>query len=114
MSDLCDDIQKLGKGVSNAARYRILEALASGPKTVGDLVHVARMSQPAVSQHLKTLKACDLVRDEKRGQEVYYSLNSEYTLRILRKFVASLGGKNGGKKRTRQKPTRARKAGTAH
>ncbi len=90
MSDLCDDIQKLGKGVSNAARYRILEALAGGPKTVGDLVKVAQMSQPAVSQHLKTLKGCNLVGDEKKGQEVYYSLNTEYTLKILKAFVVNL------------------------
>ncbi|HVS79877.1 MAG TPA: metalloregulator ArsR/SmtB family transcription factor [Candidatus Paceibacterota bacterium] len=90
MSDLCDEIQKLGKGVSNAARYRILEAVAGGPKTVGDLTKVAKMSQPAVSQHLKTLKACALVNDEKRGQEVYYSLNAEYTLRILKEFLVNL------------------------
>lgn len=90
MADLCDEIQKLGKGISNAARYRILEALAGGPHTVGELVKVAGMSQPAVSQHLKTLKACDLVEDEKRGQEVYYSLNTEYTLRILKAFLGNL------------------------
>jgi DNA-binding transcriptional ArsR family regulator len=90
MSDLCDEIQKLGKGISNAARYYILESLVSGPKTVGELVKIANLSQPAVSQHLKTLKACNLVEDEKKGQEVYYSLNTEYTLKILKSFLTNL------------------------
>ena len=44
---------------------------------------VAKLSQPAVSQHLKTLKACNLVVDERRGQEVFYAVNAEYLLELL-------------------------------
>jgi len=90
MADLCDDIQKLGKGVSNAARYRILESLASGPKTVSELVDVAKMSQPASIAAFEDLKGMQPRRDEKKGQEVYYTLNAEYTLKILKAFLESL------------------------
>ena len=87
MSDLCKEINKFGKGVGNAARYRIIEALLKGRKTVNELTRIVKLSQPAVSQHLKTLKACDLVIDERRGKEVFYVVNTEYTLKLLHNLV---------------------------
>jgi DNA-binding transcriptional ArsR family regulator len=90
MPDICHEINKLGKGIGNETRYRILELLQKGEKTVGELVVSTKLSQPAISQHLKTLKHSHLVTDERRGQEVYYSLDSEYTLKILRCFVKDL------------------------
>lgn len=90
MSDLCSEIQKLGRGIGNAARYRILEALMRGRKTVGELVKIAKLTQPAVSQHLKTLKECNLVVDERRGREVFYAVNTEYTLKLLKNLAADI------------------------
>lgn len=90
MTDLCKEINKFGKGIGNTARYRILQALMKGRKTVSELVQIARLSQPAVSQHLKTLKACNLVIDERRGQEVFYAINTEYTLMLLQNLVSDI------------------------
>lgn len=90
MTDLCKEINKFGKGIGNTARYRILQALMKGRKTVSELVQIVRMSQPAVSQHLKTLKACNLVIDERRGQEVFYAINTEYTLMLLQNLVSDI------------------------
>jgi DNA-binding transcriptional ArsR family regulator len=90
MGDLCNEIQKLGKGIGNATRYRILESLMKGPRTVGDLVKAAKASQPAVSQHLKVLKSCELVKDEKQGQEVLYSLNTSHMLGLLTNFAKNM------------------------
>lgn len=90
MTDLCNEIEKFGKGIGNASRYRIVEALIKGRKTVGELVKIVRLSQPAVSQHLKVLKSCNLVVDERRGQEVFYAVNTEYTLSLLKSLVKDL------------------------
>ena len=90
MSDLCKEINKFGKGIGNAARYRIVEALLKGRKTVNELTRIVKLSQPAVSQHLKTLKACNLVIDERRGKEVFYAVNAEYTLRLLHSLVSDM------------------------
>jgi DNA-binding transcriptional ArsR family regulator len=87
MGDLCGEINKFGRGMSNAARYRIIEALLKGRKTVGELVKIVKLSQPAVSQHLKVLKASDLVVDERRGQEVFYAVNTEFMLDLLTKLT---------------------------
>jgi DNA-binding transcriptional ArsR family regulator len=84
MTDLCKEINEFGKGIGNKSRYRILEALLKGPKTVGGLVEIVGLSQPAVSQHLKTLRGSHLVIDERHGQEVLYSVNTEYFLGLLK------------------------------
>ena len=90
MTDLCNEIEKFGKGIGNASRYRIVEALMKGRKTVGELVKIVRLSQPAVSQHLKVLKSCNLVVDERRGQEIFYTVNTEHTLNLLKSLVKDL------------------------
>jgi len=84
MTDLCNEINEFGKGIGNKSRYRILEALLKGRKTVGELVGIVQLSQPAVSQHLRTLRGSGLVVDERRGQEVLYSVNTEYLLGLLK------------------------------
>jgi ArsR family transcriptional regulator len=90
MTDLCNEIEKLGKGIGNANRYRILEVLMKGPQTVSHIVKQVELSQPAVSQHLKALKEYNLVTDTKEGQEVYYSINVAYTTKLLTSLVSSL------------------------
>ncbi len=55
MADLCDEMRKFGKGIGNTSRYRIIEALFNGSRSVNELVKLVGLSQPAVSQHLRTL-----------------------------------------------------------
>ncbi|KKU81142.1 MAG: hypothetical protein UY09_C0045G0002 [Parcubacteria group bacterium GW2011_GWA2_47_8] len=98
MSDLCDAINKFGKGIGSPPRYRIVEALFSGPKTVGELADKTKQSQPLVSQHLRVLKETGLVRDERRGQEVLYTLNAEHTIRLLKRLSEELKPKKKRKK----------------
>lgn len=90
MADLCEKIQRLGKGVSSSTRYKIVEALMDGPKPVSDIVAKVKLSQPAVSQHLRTLKACGLVESAKHGQEVHYSLNIRHLLKVLSGFSSRI------------------------
>ena len=92
MTDLCAKVNEFGKAMSNAARYRIVEALLKGEKTVGELVKVVKLSQPAVSQHLKVLKSSGLVFDERCGQEVYYSVDGTYMLGLLKSLTSDVKG----------------------
>jgi len=94
MTDLCNQIEKFGKGIGNTSRYRVVEALFKGPKTVGQLVKAVKQSQPLVSQHLKTLKSCNIVVDERKGQEVVYSLNTRYVLGLIKSLANEIGKKN--------------------
>ena len=90
MSDLFKEIAKIGKGIGNENRYRILEALMKGPRTVGEIAKRVDLPQPAVSQHLKVLKSANLVEDARQGQEVLYSVNVSYMAGLLKKLATSL------------------------
>lgn len=57
------------------ARLAIIERLKDGPTSVTELAGALGISQPAVSQHLRVLKAAGLVEDRKDGYWVYYSLS---------------------------------------
>jgi DNA-binding transcriptional ArsR family regulator len=93
MTDLCEAMKKFGKGIGSVPRYRIVEALFSGPKTVGELAEKTKQSQPLMSQHLRVLKETGLVQDERQGQEVFYTLNTEYTIRLLKRLSEELKSK---------------------
>lgn len=96
---LCNEVAKMGRGLGNENRYRILEALMKGPRMVGEIAAVVRLAQPAVSQGLKVLKAANLVLDERRGKEVYYSLNVAYMATLLKKLSAGVEKTGTRKKR---------------
>ena len=90
MSDLCSEIARMGKGIGNENRYRILEVLMAGPRTVSEVAARVKLAQPAVSQNLKVLKEANLVKDERRGQEVYYSVHVAYMAKLLHKLAADM------------------------
>lgn len=102
MSPLQKEMEKLGKGISNSNRYRILEVLMRGSRTVGEVAASVRLPQPAVSQNLKVLKASSLVIDERRGKEVYYSVNVAYMAKLLQKLTQDVERCPSGKKQIKK------------
>jgi ArsR family transcriptional regulator, arsenate/arsenite/antimonite-responsive transcriptional repressor len=61
--------------VVEPTRLRIITLLAERERLcVGDIASRFTISRPAISHHLKVLKSSGLVRTEKVGQEVFYSV----------------------------------------
>ncbi len=90
MTELCKEIAQLGKGIGNENRYRILESIMKSSQTVGEIAEKVRLPQPAVSQNLKVLKTANLVTDERRGKEVFYSINIPYMAKLLKTLVSGV------------------------
>lgn len=61
--------------LADCTRRTILERLAAGPCSVGELARELPVSRPAVSQHLKVLKRGGLVRDRAAGTRRVYQLD---------------------------------------
>lgn len=64
------------KALADPTRRRILELLRDGDLTAGELVEHFDISKPSLSHHLATLRSAGLVSDERRGQNIVYSLNT--------------------------------------
>jgi DNA-binding transcriptional ArsR family regulator len=61
--------------LADPTRREVFERLARGPLAVGELAHGLPVSRPAVSQHLKVLKAAGLVTDRPEGARRVYQID---------------------------------------
>jgi len=73
------------KALADPDRLKIIQCLRSGPKTVTDLSNMLENDLANVSHHLGVLRHAGLVRDEKDGKFVVYSLRAEF-------FLSGAGG----------------------
>jgi len=63
--------------VSEPVRRQILDLLCDRDRSVGELVEALAMNQPAVSKHLRVLKAARMVEVEVDAQRRVYRLRAE-------------------------------------
>jgi ArsR family transcriptional regulator, arsenate/arsenite/antimonite-responsive transcriptional repressor len=68
--------QEIFKALSDPTRREVLKLLQGGSKTAGELAESFNMTKGSLSHHFNILKAADLVRCERRGQQQVYSLNT--------------------------------------
>ena len=60
--------------LSDPTRRQIIDLLAKGELSVGDLAKRFTLTQPAISQHLRALHSAGLVRVRRDAQRRIYSL----------------------------------------
>lgn len=77
--------------VADPTRRQVLERLAAGPRSVGELAEGLPVSRPAVSQHLKVLKEAGLVADRAEGTRRVYEIDP-HGLGVLRAWLDQFWG----------------------
>jgi len=84
-------LAKVFVALGDEHRQRILLTFEPGERlTVGQIAEVSTLSRPAVSHHLKILRAAGVLEAEKLGKEVFLSVNKallEDTLSTVLEFV---------------------------
>ena len=68
---------ELFKILSVDKRIEIIELLKKGDTSVNAMAEALGITQSAVSQHLRVLKAAGFVKDKRQGYWIYYSLNKD-------------------------------------
>jgi DNA-binding transcriptional ArsR family regulator len=81
--------QAIFTALADPTRRGIYERLMRREHTVGELTELSRVSQPAVSQHLRELRRARLVTDRREGRRRYYQATRE-GLAELRQYVETL------------------------
>jgi len=66
---------RIFQALADPSRRAIFESLTRGEAAVKDLTARFDISQPAVSQHLATLKGAGLVKGRREGRCVYYRVS---------------------------------------
>ncbi len=66
----------LFKALHDPTRRKILEMLKNKELSAGEISEYFNISKPSISHHLDLLHRANLVIREKKGQYVFYSLNT--------------------------------------
>ena len=77
------DLAELYKLFADSTRITILYCLFEDEMCVCDIADVLGMTSSAISHQLRVLKQADLVRFEREGKTVYYSLADDHVRSIL-------------------------------
>ena len=77
------DLADLFKIFSDSTRMRIMYRLFEGPVSVGDIAESLDMSQSAISHQLRNLKENNLVKCERDGKSMMYSLADDHVKIII-------------------------------
>jgi DNA-binding transcriptional ArsR family regulator len=72
--------------LGDSTRRTVFKRLRAGARSVGEIARGMNVSRPAVSQHLKVLKAAGLVVDRAEGTRRLYAVNPR-SLDELRKWL---------------------------
>jgi DNA-binding transcriptional ArsR family regulator len=65
------------QALSDPSRRTVLDALAGGPATAGELAALLPIARPGVSRHLRVLREAGLVEVRQQAQRRVYSLRPE-------------------------------------
>ncbi|MBP2078336.1 ArsR/SmtB family transcription factor [Oceanobacillus polygoni] len=68
------------KLLGDKTRLTMVKILDKQECCVCEFVEIFQTSQPAISQHLRKFRDLDLVKEERRGQWIFYSINKNNEL----------------------------------
>lgn len=73
--------------LASTPRRKILAYLAEAELTAGEIAARFSMSKPSISKHLAILENAGLIKGDKRGQFIHYTLVRENLVNTLNGFV---------------------------
>lgn len=82
-----DKSVNLFKALGDNTRLKIVEALIGKELNVNSLVNTLGMTQSAISHQLKILKLNGIIKSERKGKEVYYSLDDNHIETIVKSVI---------------------------
>ena len=79
------DLAEFFKVFADSTRMKIIYALMENELCVCDIANIVQTTQSAISHQLRLLKQAKLVKFRKEGKVVYYSLDDDHIIQIVKK-----------------------------
>lgn len=76
--DILIDISDFYKALSDSTRIKIINLLRDNELCVCDISSILNLTKSTVSHQLKNLRDMNLIKNKKRGKEVWYSLADDH------------------------------------
>lgn len=86
----------LFKMLGDASRMKIVCALMGTQMCVAHLAEHVGMEQSALSHQLRNLKTAGIVKSERKGKQIFYSLDDEHVFTIIKQAIDHAEHVKGG------------------
>ncbi len=86
-----DFLIQIFKALGDSSRLKIMYVLSESPLCVCDIAEVLGMTQSLVSHHLKKLRSLKLVKFQRQGKQVIYSLDDDHVLDLMKQGLDHAG-----------------------
>jgi ArsR family transcriptional regulator, arsenate/arsenite/antimonite-responsive transcriptional repressor len=83
-------MDRIFEALSSQVRRKILAYLSATDLTAGEIAERFDISKPSISKHLGILEGAGLIRSEREGQFIRYSLVRENLVNTLNGFVQEI------------------------
>ena len=83
IDDYIEDMATLFKILGDVTRTKILSALEKGELNVSSIAECVGLPISAISHQLRILRQAKLIKPNKKGKEVFYSLDDEHVSLIF-------------------------------
>jgi len=80
-------LDRVFEALSSTVRRKILAYLSATDLTAGEIAERFDISKPSVSKHLSILEAAGLIRGERQGQFIHYSLVSDNLMNTVNGYL---------------------------
>ena len=88
--EMFQNVSDIFKQLGDASRLRIFWLLCHCEECVINLSSMVGMSSPAMSHHLKQLRAGNLITSRREGKEVYYKAADTAQARLLHHMIEEM------------------------
>jgi DNA-binding transcriptional ArsR family regulator len=79
-----DALTEIFRVLGDPTRVRILDILAEGERSVGDIAARLRATESAVSHQLRLLRNTRIVRARREGRHMFYFLDDRHVVALFR------------------------------
>lgn len=91
--------------LGDPTRRRILKMLRGGSKAAGEIAEAFHLSKPTLSHHFRVLRAAGLVRAERRGTSIVYTLQTNVLEDLATELFELASSDTSLRARARRRPT---------
>ena len=89
--DQASELAEMFRLMGEPSRPRIILACLKQPTCVSDVAARTQLSPSLVSHHLRLLRATRILRAERRGKQVFYTLADDHVWCTITDMVAHVG-----------------------
>lgn len=96
---IVEEVSNMFKILGDPTRIKILDCLSKHSMCGCDLAEALNTSESVISHQMRILKMSRLVKAEKQGRHVYYTLDDQHVNDLLKITLEHIheGGNNNGK-----------------